>query len=444
MNMSAWERQQDPRTSVTIHTLPNRNLQLLLLTLAFAAAAYARTALNPVQESLRLALGLTDGQTALLQGPALALPIVLLAIPLGFLIDRQSRIRLLLMLASLDLIGSLLTALAQGFSTLIVGRCLVGLSAFATNPVALSLVSDLYSPSQRGRALTALALGGAAGLSGAFGLGGLLLSMSGSDQHDWRWVMLWLTAPLVFVLVALLIMREPPRTDVVVEHPSLRQALSELWAYRGIVTPLLTAVALAEIALGAMIVWAAPTLARTFTLGLDRVAGIMAFGLMVSGLLGPVAGGVLADVCQRLGGPRRTMTVVSTLTLACVPTGLFSMLPDFALAAFCLFVFITLTIAIVTMETTLFTIVVPNELRGLCSGMLVAVCVLVGTGLAPLTVSLLSTATGGPGSLGRALSIVCVAANVAASIVCILSRRSLPRNLGVSAGESNLGANLHP
>jgi hypothetical protein len=64
------------------------------------AGAYARTAMSPLQETMRVALGLSDNQMASLQGPALALPLMLVAVPLGVLIDSRSRVRMLLVLAA--------------------------------------------------------------------------------------------------------------------------------------------------------------------------------------------------------------------------------------------------------------------------------------------------------------------------------------------------------
>src|SRR5262245_38698972 len=81
---------------------PPRILQLSLLTLAALAGSYARITLGPLQETMRLALGLSDNHMAVLQGPALALPMVIAAIPLGLLIDRYSRVRLLFVLTALS------------------------------------------------------------------------------------------------------------------------------------------------------------------------------------------------------------------------------------------------------------------------------------------------------------------------------------------------------
>jgi len=126
-------------------------LQILLLTVAVLAANYARTAVGPLQEAIRISLTLSDNQIALLQGPALGLPVVMGAIPLGLVIDRSSRVQLLFILAVLGMVASVLTALASNFATLLLARGLIGLAAAATLTAAFSLLADFYAPDQRGR-----------------------------------------------------------------------------------------------------------------------------------------------------------------------------------------------------------------------------------------------------------------------------------------------------
>ncbi len=74
-----------------------RHMDMALLGLAVTAGTYARTLLGPLQEALGASLDLSDNQLALLQGPALALPLLVMSVPLGLLIDRRSRVRLLLL-----------------------------------------------------------------------------------------------------------------------------------------------------------------------------------------------------------------------------------------------------------------------------------------------------------------------------------------------------------
>lgn len=405
-------------------------VQFVWLTVVASSAHYARTAVGPLQETIRIALKLSDNQMALIQGPALAVPLILTAVPVGLLVDRYSRVRLLLLFAACDAVGSLLTALAPGMVVLFIARCLIGLSATAISTTAFSLVADLYAPAQRGRATMAMAVAQYGGMAAAFALGGELLALLGPTVNEWRWAMLYLTAPLVVVTCMAFAISEPPRTEVAVKNPSLATVWPELWRLRGAFLPVLSGIVMAEIAGIAVLVWAPPTLTRVFSLSAERTGNVMATVLLVSGLVGPFAGGVLADVCQRRSGPHRTLAVITGLALLSAPAGLFALAPGVELASLLLVTFMTLVGAIATAGTALFSIVIPNELRGLCMSILVAVCAVFGAGLAPLMVSVLSGAIGGTTTIGRALALIATLSSALGALlfgsgICYLRRQPL-------------------
>ncbi len=408
--------------------LAHRGWQLMLITLAAAAGLYARTALSPLQEAMRVGLTLSDNQMAVLQGVALALPVVLITLPLGALVDRCSRVRLLWVFSLLGFAGSVLTALASGFGALFFARCLTGVTAPATWIAASSLIGDLYAPAQRGRSTMVVAIGQFAGMAAAFGLGGELLTVLGATPGGWRRTMLWLASPIIPVIVALLAMREPPRTGVTLHNPAIRDSVRELWGFRKVIAPLFVGIVMLEIALGAVFTWTAPAFSRHYALTPDQIGGVMALALGVSGVLGPLLGGLIADYCQRTGGPRRTIAALCALVLLSTPAGLFATVPEVATAITLAIFFMTIVSAILVTGTTLFTIVVPNEVRGLCMAALTGASVLCGLGLSPLTVSLLSGALGGPAMIGQALAVNCLLAGLIGGVSFALGRRrcSLP------------------
>jgi predicted MFS family arabinose efflux permease len=404
--------------------------QLGVLTLALTVAVYAKTAIAPLQETMRTALGLTDNQLALLQGPALAWPSLLVAIPLGLLVDRYSRVRIVFVLAVLMAVGSLLTALASNFTELFVARGVVGLAAFAISPPALSLISDLYPPHQRGRAFMVTTMGAFGGVAAVFAVGGSLAASATSDPQGWQWAMLWLTGPLWCVaLASMFLLREPMRTGRVNDTRSTHGSLLEFWGYRTLILPPLIGVVCVEVALGGVTIWAAPSLARRFALATDRVGAIMAVVLPLGGIVGTFVGGFLADVCQRTGGPRRTVTALGVLAAISVPLAFFSEASGVA-AASVLLVLLTATLTTaICMGLTLFTVVVPNELRGLCIGVLMGIGTSIAFGVAPVLVAMLSGALGGPPTIGLSLGVVCATASVICAVACVMGRGNVPVRL---------------
>jgi predicted MFS family arabinose efflux permease len=391
----------------------SKTAQMTVLTVAVMAVTFSRTALGPLQETMRLALSLTDNQIAVLQGPALGLPVVMAAIPLMF--------------ALVNLSGSVLTAIASSFTVFFVARCLVGLTATATLAAAVSLMADYYAPAERGRAAMAMAFGQIGGMAASFALGGWMLSILDDGPNRWRWAMAWLTGFLLILIAPIPAMREPVRMGTHTEKPAARQAITELWHFRAQVAPLLAGVVLFAIAEQAVLIWAAPMLARQYALLPGSIGAIMAIGVLVSGVLGAASGGLLADLCQRTGGPRRTMSLLGVLALLNIPAALFSMMPTVALAGVLLVVFLTIGHAIGVTVTPLATVIVPNELRGLFMAVLFAVGAIFGLGVAPVAVSVLSGAMGGPSMVGRALAVIGISASVLGGTTFAIGRRAFPR-----------------
>jgi MFS family permease len=400
-----------------------RGFQLVLLATAMAVAGYVRTGISPLQEAIRTALSLSDNQMAFLQGPVVGVPFVLASIPFGVMVDRTLRTRLLFTLALLSLLGSSLTALATNFNVLLLARGLAGVTALGIVPVVFSVLADLYPPPLRGRVTTVAIVGQVIGNSTAFLLGGRLLAVAGREASAWKFAMGGLTAPLIVATLLMLALREPARTGAIIEKPSLLQVWQELRTYRAVATLLALGIVLTETAFGAMLIWSAPMLSRRFALTPDRIGAILAFGMLVSGILGPIAGGLIADAGQRQGGPARTMATLAALALLGIPCSLFAFMPDVVLTCTLLILTMALMLAIAVMGMALFTIVIPGEMRGLCMSMLMAAILFFALAVAPLTVSVLSGPLGGTNAIGPALSLVCIAASLLAAGAFTLGRR---------------------
>jgi MFS family permease len=404
-----------------------RIFQLFLVAAAAWATTFARFTLGPLQEAMRVDLAMSDNQMALLQGPALAVPLALGAIPLGLLVDRYSRVRLFVLFAALTLVASVMTALASSLSVLVAARALLGVAVAGILVAAYSVVADLYPPEQRGRATMVVALGEIGGAPASFAIGGSLLAMANVGPAGWRWALLRMCILLPPVLLLLLLLREPARVGGAVQRAPLGKVWPELWRYRSVLVPLLLARVMVWIADGAVLVWAAPAFARSFALPPDRIGAIVGTALLVSGILGPVLGGPLADLCQRTGGPRCTLVTLGGLALLSAPAALFAVMPSPALAGILLTVFLTIGFTISTAAITFGTIVIPGELRGLYLAVTITGASVFCFGAAPVVISVLSGVLGGPTTIGKALTLVCAATSLLGSAVFIFGRQYFPR-----------------
>jgi MFS family permease len=402
---------------------------MLLIMLAAAAVSCLGNMLSPLQESMRIALRLGDDQMALLQGFALSLPAVATAIPFGLAIDRYSRVRLMFAFVAVTMLCNAWLAFASGFMGLLLAQMASGPFRHGSTMAAESLIGDLYPPTQRGRASMALSMAQSVGNALAFVLAGELLRKLGGGPNDWRRVFLASAAFVIPALVLLLTMHEPARTEVVHKDASARQSFSELWLYRGRVGTLLVGFILGEVAINSVGAWTAPTLSRDFALTPAQIGEIASVMLLGGGLVGAAGGGAIADFCQRRGRARLTMWVIVVLSVVIAPASMFGMAPNIRVATVLLGIYIAVRSGILVMTLALFTIVIPNEIRGLSLAISGAANVFIGSGVAPLAVSLLSDALGGGRMIGVALAIVSGAASAVCALVFLLGMRSVPERI---------------
>jgi MFS family permease len=225
--------------------------------------------------------------------------------------------------------------------------------------------------------------------------------------------LLWMSVPLVLSALLTSMLHVPRRTN---SDPTLRVAAywREIWSSRGTLAPIMLGLAMMEIGIGAILIWAAPALMRSFHAGAHQVGTVLASGVLLSGSIGPLAGGMLADKCQSSAGPRLTLLVLSCLSLLCAPLAIFDRTADLSVASILLFIAMTVMIGIAVMGTSLFTIIVPERSRGFFLSVLVAANVLFALGVAPLVVTAFSAGLGGPAHLASALAMVLMSASLIA------------------------------
>jgi MFS family permease len=408
---------------------------LLLLALVTAIGFTAMQSFGVVQEGAKAELALSDQNLGMVQGLGAAVPMVLFSIPIGVLVDRYNRVRLMAALAILWTAGTLLTALAPGVAVLVAARMMTGIGTTGALTCALSLCADLCVPEQRGRALLIVNLGKSLGLAAAFVLSGWLFGVFAGRAGPallnawapWRATHIALAALSALLLTPLFLMREPQRREVESSTTApFRVVAHELWSRRAFLGPLFAgqvAVVMADAAAG---VWVAPVLSRYYGLQPQQFGSWIGAILLISGIVGAALGGASADLGQRSrirGGLLIGATIAAALG---VPAALFPIMPSvpsFAVAFFVLMLSGAVTGIVVSVALT---VLIPNELRGLCIGAFIALAGLIGFGLAPWLVSVVSDLLGGEQHLAMALTVVGVAVSALSFCAFLLAMRRAP------------------
>lgn len=388
-----------------------------LLVLALMCASAAREVLSPLQELMKADLHISDNQVAVLQGFAVALPLALVSIPLGRLVDSARRTRILVALTLCCACGCLLTAMARDFETMFVARMLVGVGSVAGTPAAASLASDYSSRHIRGRVLSMLGFGQVLGGALPFLTVGALLGWLPSALEatpaafdamgPWRLVQLFYALAMVAAALLLLTLREPARTELGSEFGgSMLDALRELRQFRRVMVPLVLGISMVQMADTAAGIWVVPLLTRVFHQSPEQFGTWMGLLMFVCGCVGTLLGGVATDFCQRRGGRRGIAYGAMAASLLSIVSSSMPVMSSVPLLAAALAIFITAGVVATLMGSSAVLLILPNELRGISSSGINAIAIFVSFGLAPSAVSLLGGAMGLQGDVRVPLMIV--------------------------------------
>jgi MFS family permease len=408
-----------------------RLLPLLALALAMTIGFANMGSFGTVQEAAKAELGLSDYGLSIVQGVGAAVPLALLSIPVGALVDRVNRVRLLILLSLVWIAGTLITAFAPSLPVLFVGRMLTGIGTTGGLTAALSLGADWCAPSRRGRALLIVSVGKTLGIACGFALTGALLTLVARTEllaiADWRQAHVALACISVAFAIPLLLLREPERKEVEAgSGAGFRVIAAELWSRRRFLAPLFIGQVAVVMADNAAIVWSPAVLGRTYGLEPQQFAGWLGALILGTGFVGSLLGGVAADWGQKRFGRGGILAGAVAAAALGIPAALFPIagsVPIFAATLGLLALCGTITGLITSAALTL---LIPNELRGLCIGAFIAVAGVIGYGVAPALVIFVSRLIGGEAALGSALAVVGVVVSIASVFAFRLAMKRAP------------------
>ncbi|MAR90119.1 MAG: MFS transporter [Pseudomonadota bacterium] len=369
--------------------------------LAYVLSFIDRQILNLLVGPIRRDLAISDTEMSLLMGFSFALFYTLCGIPLGRLADRTSRRGLI---AAGVLVWSAMTAacgLARHYWHFLFARVGVGAGEAALSPAAYSLIADSFPPERRATAISVYSMGIYVGSGLAFLLGGVVIQFA-SAQGDmtlplvgtirpWQLIFLLLGVVGVAFCSLLLLLREPPRQGVGV---GVDVSLSQVMAYlrRNRKTVLLHNLGFACVAFCAYgaASWVPAFFIRTH--GMDAAQVGYVYGLLIGvfGSLGIIAGGRLCDRLTARGYQDAPMRVGLIAAVVALPS-------FFGYAA------ASVEVAICTVGVGCFALampfgvapaaiqeIMPNPMRGQASALYLFVITLVGLGVGPTAVALMT------------------------------------------------------
>lgn len=274
-----------------------RNYVLFALTLAYTLNFIDRILIGVVGEQIIKEFGLADWQFGILTGFGFAVLYTLAGIPIARLAERYNRVKII---AASVVVWSLMTALcglAGGFISLLVFRVGVGIGEAGCTPPANSIISDYFPPRSRARAFAIYALGITLGSVFANLFGGPI-----AENFSWRKAFMMLGLPGVIVgLLILFTVKEPPRgysepAGVVQskDTPSIGETLRAISRNRTYLLNGLAATVIAFVGYG-VTAFQAPFFQRVYGLSVGEVATTLILPLSLSAAAGTFTAGLLTE-----------------------------------------------------------------------------------------------------------------------------------------------------
>lgn len=376
-------------TSDRVTAVPGRTLMMTMLVIAYTLNFIDRQIVGILAEPIKTDLGLTDSQLGWMGGTAFALFYTLLAIPIAMLADRRDRSWIITIGLTLWSAATALCGMAQNFWQLFLARMSVGVGEAAGVAPAYSLISDLYPPERRSRALAIFSLG--IPLGSAFGVlfGGLIAAFI-----DWRYAFLIIgVAGVLFAPLFKWTVRDPGhgRSDEGprVAAPSLGQVFRTI-AAKPAFWLLGFGAGTASLVSYGLAFWIPSFLARSYGLELEERSWIFAAILLVGGGAGIWFGGLAGD---RLGNanPRGYALVPAVAFAVTLPAYLLAFSTNSLWLSSLLFLIPTaLGLTWLGPVVTAVTRLVPPEMRATAAALFLFINNLIGLGLGSTVIGMIS------------------------------------------------------
>lgn len=370
------------------------------------------TVVSLLVEPIKADLHLTDVQVGLVQTTSFYAAYGCLAVPMGILADRRSRVRMLVVAMVLWCGGLLMVGLSHGLWLLAAAKGLMGVALAMTYPAAMSLLADSFPPERRSFASISVGLGQDLGAGAGLLVGGVgysaLVAMTAGDPsalggiEPWRAVSLIFAALGLLLIPAVIVLREPERME---RRSGATGSWRELAAHRSFLLPLFIGMMAMGGLVSALRAWFAPALMRLYALQPGEFASWLSAIMLIAGLSGHLLSGKLVDMTNRSGGHARAMRLAAAAALFCVPASFVATVPAVSGFAGLASVFMIASGVAVAIPVIVINLRMPNELRGLTMGLYVVLLSLAGMAGAPM-VGYVSEAFGGESMLGWALAVV--------------------------------------
>ncbi|MBU6444723.1 MAG: MFS transporter [Alphaproteobacteria bacterium] len=368
-----------------------RHYILVILTAMYVTNYLDRQILNVLLPPIKAEFHVSDAFLGLLAGPTFALFYATLGIPIARLADRSSRRNIIAVSMGLFSLMTVVCGTAAQFWQLLIARVFTGVGEAGTGPSAQAVISDLYPPERRAAAQSFYSAGLNIGLLIAAFAGGWI-----AQHYGWREAFLAAGAPgLLLAILVMLTVKEPPRghSEQLSDHmetPDLRTVARFLWSQRSFRWVALGAAMTSFGGYGATAFMPA-FLVRSHHLTLEQVGVIFAGIAGIGGWAGTFLSGVVADRLGRQDARWYMYVPICAALLALPFQPVFYLAQSTTVAIVAAIIPAAMGAVFLGPCVTMTQGLVPLRMRATASALFLFILNIIGLGLGPQTVGLLST-----------------------------------------------------
>ena len=309
---------------------------VVVMTLAQVFAFIDRQIPAMLVEPIKQDFSLNDSQIALLGGAAFSIFYAIMALPIGYAVDRYKRVNVLGTGIFVWSLMTTLAGLANSFGRLFGARIGVAVGEAVMAPVSVSLVSDYFPQNKQGKPMGIITAGvyigiGATLIGGGYlidyltDIGGITIPGIGYFK-PWQATFLVVGIPGILISVAAFMLHEPRRLGLAQTPEKDSKSInifSHLIKNKSTLIPMFAGLIFMALIFYSFTFWAPSMMVRTHGLSLTEVGFGLGIITIISSILGTISSGAVVDYLRSKG---RTDAPIRTAMFACI----------FAMPAICL------------------------------------------------------------------------------------------------------------
>ena len=278
-----------------------------ILTLAQIFAFIDRQIPSMLVEPIKQDFNLTDSQIALLGGAAFSIFYAIMALPIGYAVDRYQRTKVLGTGIFLWSLMTALAGLANSFGKLFGARIGVAVGEAVMAPTSVSLVSDSFPENKQGKPMGIITAGvyigiGITLLGGGFlidyltRIGGITLPLIGYLK-PWQATFMIVGIPGLVLAIAAFYLKEPQRLEEKIDAQlkDRKNVFLHLKEHRKTLIPMFGGLIFMALIFYSFSFWAPTMMIRTFDISLTEVGFILGMITIISSITGTIAAGSAVD-----------------------------------------------------------------------------------------------------------------------------------------------------